>query len=165
MQYENNVDNTQTFSLLLSSAYRKPRTSWPLLFCQTSHAQRSCEEAQPGKLTQTCQSDVPYHRLSWPLYKLGELAERCQLLLRDGLGSSQQMVNNYIVHHFFFLGFLLPSPSPFPFYYNYYYHHNILLGFVLNCSYPSHDFTSFFPLPDCPPQPTGSVWGLSKCGA
>lgn len=35
---------------------------------------------------------------------------------------------------------------------------------LLNCSYPSHDFTSFFPLPDCPSQPTGCVGGVSKSG-
>lgn len=61
-------------------------------------------------MTRSSQKDIPYHRVSWPASKQGELAASCQSLLRDGQGTGQRMESNCSMYHLFLLIFILPSP-------------------------------------------------------
>lgn len=80
-----------------------------LVLCLWADSQDAWEGAQPEQLTQSGQIDIPYHRVWCPIYKSGELARRCWLLLWDRLDTGQQEVSNCNGHHLSFLGFISPS--------------------------------------------------------
>lgn len=64
------------FWLLLSSAYPKSRTLFLFLSPLRRYTNKSWEGAFLAQVTQSGQKDIPHHRTSCPVYKLGELPGR-----------------------------------------------------------------------------------------
>jgi len=84
---ENNVDHI----LMLLVVARQSRTFQLLTLAWAARCMGNGEGTQ---LTQTGQSDIPYHLMSRSPYKLGELTGGQQSHLRDGLGIVCQVVSN-----------------------------------------------------------------------
>lgn len=61
----------------------------------------------------TGQRDIPFHRMSCPVCKLGELGKGSADHHWDGLGIGQWVVSNFVVHILCFLGFI-PLSLSFP---------------------------------------------------
>ncbi|KAJ7411883.1 reticulophagy receptor FAM134B-like isoform X2 [Willisornis vidua] len=88
--HENNVDNTLMFSLLLSSAYPRPRTFQCSVLCQRTGAQgvrRAHGQDYWPKLAKGI-----FHTTVYPVYKLGGVDQELPIAGRVGLGIGQQVV-------------------------------------------------------------------------
>ena len=85
---ENSVDNTEMFSLLLSSAYTEAR---PFLLLTPPHQRlgwgytRSWEATQLGQRTPTDQRDIPYHMTSCSAYRAGGRRRKGGDIWSDGI--------------------------------------------------------------------------------
>lgn len=62
----------------------------------------------PGQLTQTGQRDIPYHRMSCPVYKLGGVGQKLSISAQEGEGhwsvDGEQLY--WALFHFVPLGFI-----------------------------------------------------------
>lgn len=105
IQYENNVEGTVMFWLLLSSSCPKSRTLQGPILCQWGGAW-GAGRAWPGQVTWTGPRDIPYHRTPRPGYKLRQWDVRGQSLLGNGLGLGLQVVSHCTGHHMPSLGFI-----------------------------------------------------------
>lgn len=71
LRNENGGDNTLMFCFLLSSAYQKSRIFFFLVSCCACEKQKKLGGSMDGM---DDQRDVPHHRTSLPVNKLGELS-------------------------------------------------------------------------------------------
>lgn len=83
---------------------------------------RCCEGLWPGELIQTDQKNIPHHRMSCPLYKMGKLTRMGQFLCRDWMGIGQWLVN-YCILHQLSLGFYFSRSC---------FHFSLLFNFLIN---------------------------------
>lgn len=148
--------------LMLSSACIKSRTFQSLMLCQ----QRGAQEAgspQPGKLTQTIQNDIPYHRRSYSVYELWEVGKETPVAAQEPplMGINQQVAKHSA--SLVSLGFYLPLPlslfpptpsslNPFSLHYGF-----IIINItfqLLNCSFLNPQLFTIFS--NSPPHPLGA---------
>ena len=83
---------------------------------------RNWEATQPGQLTQTAKVILHTMGCHAQYISWGDLAGGHRLLLEDWLSIGQQVVSQCVVHHLFFLGFIVLFLSPF---------HRIVVNFVV----------------------------------
>lgn len=148
IQYENNVEGTVMFWLLLSSSCPRSRTLQGPILCQWGGAW-GAGRAWPGQVTWTGPRDIPYHRTPRPGYKLGQLDVRGQSLLGNGLGLGLQVVSHCTGHHM--PSFLVLS-SP--------YNHHYILFQLINSSYFNSQVFPF--LSSASPPHSTSRFGLHQ---
>lgn len=121
---------------------------------------KSQEGARLGQLTPAVQKDIPHHRTPCPVYKLGELARRGRMLLREGLGMGVQLYcASFVLLGFYSSLFLFPPVS-------------LLLSslsLLLSLSFTIFQWsncsslTNFTFFSDSPPCPRGGRQGVGGC--
>lgn len=85
-----------------------------------SRCTRCCEGSWPGELTHTDQKNIPHHRMSCPLYKMGKLTRTGQFLRRDCMGIGQWLMNYCILDQLSLGFYFFLSSFPFSLLFNFF---------------------------------------------
>lgn len=106
----------------MSSAYPKSRTFGCLMLCQKASGQDAVRDHGQESWSKLTKKNIPHHRMSCPLYKMGKLTRMGQFLCRDWMGIGQWLVN-YCILHQLSLGFYFSRSC---------FHFSLLFNFLIN---------------------------------